>query len=146
MLGENHEDRRLLRNVFVPKTIEVQIRETSTSIDVQVDGAITSHTADRLSRRLHSAVSLAADRGRLTVDLTGVVSIDTTGATVLRDAQMSAFLSQVAMTIVGEPPRTASDPAPAENSFGLPARRRSLRPVVSRWLDDSPTDRRGARR
>jgi RNA polymerase sigma-B factor len=103
-----------LHDYHDPKTIKVQIRETSTSIDVQVDGEITADTADRLSRRLHSAVSLAADQGRLTVDLTGVRSIDSTGATVLRDAQRSASLSQVATTIVGLPPQTPSDPARAE--------------------------------
>jgi RNA polymerase sigma-B factor len=103
-----------VHDCYDPKTIKVQIRETSTSIDVQVDGEITADTADRLSRRLHSAVSLAADQGRLTVDLTGVRSIDATGATVLRNTQTSASLSQVAMTIVGLPPLTASDPARAE--------------------------------
>jgi RNA polymerase sigma-B factor len=98
-----------------PEPFKVQMRETSTSIHVQVDGKINMHTADRLSRRLHSAVSLAVTQGRLTVDLTGVQSIDTTGATVLRDAQMSASLSQIAMTIVGLPPDMESDLARGES-------------------------------
>ncbi|MEU8610088.1 sigma-70 family RNA polymerase sigma factor [Actinoplanes sp. NPDC048791] len=106
-----------------PENIKVQLRETSTSIDVQVDGEITMHNADRLSRRLHSAVSLAVAQGRLTVDLTGVPSIDTTGATMLRDAQTSASLSQVAMTIVGLPPGVESGLARSQSPTTGPAHR-----------------------
>lgn len=93
---------------YEPKTLKVEIRETDTSIDVQVEGDIDTHSADRLSRRLRSAVSLAAEQGRLGVDLTRVHHIDTTGAAVLRDAQMSASQSQVTMTVVGLPPQMES--------------------------------------
>jgi RNA polymerase sigma-B factor len=88
---------------YDPATIKVQIRQNDTSIDVQVEGEIDAQAADRLSRRLHSAVSLAADHGQLTVDLTRVPVIDVTGAAVLRDAQEAASRSQVTMTVVGLP-------------------------------------------
>ena len=87
-------------------TVQVRLRETDASIEVQVDGEIDAHTADRLARRLHSAISLAAP-GRLTVDLTRAPFIDETGAAVLRDAQMAAALSEVAITYVGLPPHLA---------------------------------------
>jgi RNA polymerase sigma-B factor len=102
-----------------PATFKVQIRETDTSIDVQVDGEIDPHTADRLSRRLHAAVSLAVAHGRLTVDLTRVLDIDAIGATVLREAQLSASLSQVTMTIVGLPWQLKSTLAEAEQPNGV---------------------------
>jgi RNA polymerase sigma-B factor len=35
-----------------PENVKVRIRQTDTSIDVQVDGEIDAHTADRLPRRL----------------------------------------------------------------------------------------------
>ena len=108
---------------YDPETTKVRMRETDTSIDVQVDGEIDAHTADRLSRRLHSAVSLAAAHGRLTVDLTRVVFIDATGATVLREAQMSASRSQVTMTIVGLPLHMESTLASTESSTAVPAHR-----------------------
>ena len=84
-----------------PASLKVQIRETDAAIEVQVDGEIDAHTANRLSQRLHSAVSLAAVHGRLTVDLTGVSAVDATGATVLRDARESASQSRITMTVVG---------------------------------------------
>ena len=108
---------------YDPQTIKVRMRETDTSIDVQVDGEIDAHTADRLSRRLHSAVSLAAAHGRLTVDLTRVPFIDPTGATVLRDAQISASRSQVTMIIVGLPVHMASTLAGTESPATVPAHR-----------------------
>ncbi|MCU7727112.1 sigma-70 family RNA polymerase sigma factor [Actinoplanes sp. KI2] len=97
-----------------PETMKVQLRKTDTSIDVRVGGDIDADTADRLSRRLQSAISLAVEQGqqgqqgRLGVDLTRVLNIDTTGAAVLRDARISASRSQVTMTIIGLPPHLES--------------------------------------
>jgi RNA polymerase sigma-B factor len=93
---------------YSPGNLQVCMRQTDTSIDVQVAGEVDAHTADRLSRRLQAAVSLATAPGRLAVDLTRVLRIDTTGATVLRDAQRSASRSQVTMTIIGSPPHVKS--------------------------------------
>ena len=112
-----------MHEYYDPDTIKVKIRETDTSIDVQVDGEIDAHTADRLSRRLNSAVSLAAAQGRLTVDLTRVPFIDATGAEVLRDAQMSASRSQVTMTIVGLPPHMEPTLVDNESATTVPAHR-----------------------
>jgi RNA polymerase sigma-B factor len=96
---------------YSPDNLQVCMRQTDTSIDVQVAGEVDAHTADRLSRRLQAAVSLATAQGRLTVDLTRVLHIDTTGATVMRDAQRSASRSQVTMTIIGPPPHVKATPA-----------------------------------
>ena len=92
-----------VHDYYNPDNIHVSLREADTSIDVEVSGEVDAHTADRLSRRLQAAVSLAATPGRLIVDLTRVLVIDATGAAVLRDAQMSASRSQVVMTFVGRP-------------------------------------------
>jgi RNA polymerase sigma-B factor len=92
-----------LYEYYQPETLKVQLRQTETSLDVQVDGQIDAHAADLLSRRLHSAVSLAAPYGRITVDLTRAILTDNIGVAVLGDARMAAFDSEVAMTIVGLP-------------------------------------------
>jgi hypothetical protein len=52
-----------------------------------------------------------------------VLFIDATGATVLRDAQMSASRSQVTMTIVGLPLHMDSTLASTESPTAVLARR-----------------------
>ena len=94
-----------LHDYYEPETMKVQTRQTGTSVDVQVDGEIDARTADRLSRRLRSAVSLAAAHGRITVDLTGAIFTDTAGAAVLDDARTSALQSQVSLAVIGLPAR-----------------------------------------
>jgi len=108
---------------YNPENIQLSLRETDTSIDVQVAGEVDTHTADRLARRLQTAVSLAVTQGRLTVDLTRVLLIDATGATVLRDAQMSASRSQVILTIVGPPPHVKFTLAGEKSPTTSPAHR-----------------------
>ena len=92
-----------LHDYYEPANLKVQIRRTDMSIEVQVDGEIDEDAADRLSRRLHSAVSLAVAHGRIAVDLTRATLTASTAAVVLGDARTSALRSRVSMTIVGLP-------------------------------------------
>lgn len=87
--------------------IQVLLRQTETEIGVEIIGVIDDTTADRLGRRLQSAISLASP-GQVTVDLTRVALMDAAGAATLRDAVRSAALSQVTMTICGAAPQVAS--------------------------------------
>jgi RNA polymerase sigma-B factor len=105
-----------LHDYYEPETMTVQLRQTELSLEVQVDGQIDAQTADRLSRRLHSAVSLAAPYGRITVDLTCATFTDDIGVAVLGDAMMAAVGSEVAMTIVGLPEHMGSILADKEAS------------------------------
>jgi RNA polymerase sigma-B factor len=118
-----------LYEYYEPETLKVQLRQTDTSIDVQVDGEIDVHTADRLSRRLRSAVSLAAAHGRITVDLTGAIFTDATGTAVIDDARMSASQSQVALAIVGHP--ACADPVLAATKHRRPRTTMSDRSPLS---------------
>jgi RNA polymerase sigma-B factor len=97
-----------LYEYYQPETMQVQLRQTETSLEVQVDGQIDAHVADRLSRRLHSAVSLAASHSGITVDLTRATFTDDIGVAVLGDARLAALGSEVAMTIVGLPAHLCS--------------------------------------
>jgi RNA polymerase sigma-B factor len=91
----------------VPGDLQVQVRRTGTALGVTVVGEIDRDSADRLWRRLHTAIALAAP-GHLVIDLSGVPLIDVAAAVALRDACTSAALARVGVQVVGVRPLVAS--------------------------------------
>jgi RNA polymerase sigma-B factor len=91
----------------VPGDLQVQIRQTDTALGVTVLGEIDRDSADRLWRRLHSAIALAAP-GPIVIDLSGVPLVDMAAAVALRNACTSAALARVGVRMVGLRPLVAS--------------------------------------
>jgi RNA polymerase sigma-B factor len=86
---------------------QVRIRQIETALEVAVIGEIDRDSADRLWRRLRSAISIAAP-GRMVLDLSGVPLADVAAAVVLRNACTSAALANVPVTLVGLHPLVAA--------------------------------------
>jgi RNA polymerase sigma-B factor len=96
-----------VQECYGAEAVQVRLRETDTAIDVEVVGEIDRHSADRVCRRLQSAISLASP-GPLTLDLSRVPFIDSTGASAMRESLMAAAMSDVTVTVAGLRPHLAS--------------------------------------